>query len=144
MSFRVIHWLPSWLILQITLAVYREVVVLIYYFIVSFERIMNNNFKIYGSIGLEIQNSGRQFVVAMCTENNQDAVDWKRSIIPEFNWLFYLVYFACPSLQNIRKENKIPKEKLYKKVCIKEYCLGFSKTLLECNIETNYHVHLAV
>ena len=29
------HWAPSWLILQITLAVYSEIVVSIYYFIVS-------------------------------------------------------------------------------------------------------------
>ena len=29
------HWAPSWLILQITLAVYSEIVVSVYYFIVS-------------------------------------------------------------------------------------------------------------
>ena len=29
------HWAPSWLILQITLAVYSEIVVSIYYFAVS-------------------------------------------------------------------------------------------------------------
>ena len=41
------HWAPSWLILQISLDIYNEIVVSIYYR--SFKRITEVHFKICGS-----------------------------------------------------------------------------------------------
>ena len=67
------HWAPSWLILQITLAVYRETVVSIYYFIVSLRVLWILIFKICGSIGSQTKN--RCFLFAMCSENQPR---WRR------------------------------------------------------------------
>ena len=44
------HWTPSWLILQISLSVCSEVVVLIFIHLL-FKRIKNVNFKILGITG---------------------------------------------------------------------------------------------
>ena len=43
------HWRPSWLILQITLAVYSEILVSIFYFIISLSVLWMLILKICGS-----------------------------------------------------------------------------------------------
>ena len=61
------HLMPSWLILQVTFAVYSKIVVSVLLFHCLFKHIIDVNLTSYGSIGSEIRN--KCFVVAMHLEN---------------------------------------------------------------------------